>query len=205
MLSTTDLVLVCLLPGPRDLEIARLLGWYRIPLRTAPKVVAVDYLAFYQPASFGEHAGQIEYIASVRGHELTTRGELLRDESDHPRAREEYYKIQLGGLEKLPNAIRTDKWKRLTFLYSTGEHLLNGKTLNDLVVEGEERLLLWQSLRERAENGQGYKADLPDADVPPEVLMALLGIRELEGQYGGRGQVEPGASKGHDKTDADAW
>src|SRR5512139_2236392 len=139
-LSPASLVLVCLLPHPRDLEIARLLGWYRIPLRTAPKVVAVDYLAFYQPASFGEHAGQIEYIARVRGHELTTRGELLRDESDHPRAREEYYKIQLGGLEKLPNIIRTDKWKRLTFLYSTGEHLLNGRILNDLVVEGEERL-----------------------------------------------------------------
>ena len=41
-------------------EIARLLGWYRIPLRTAPKVVAVDYLAFYQPSAFGERGGQIE-------------------------------------------------------------------------------------------------------------------------------------------------
>jgi len=183
MFSTTDLVLVCLLPGPRDLEIARLLGWYRIPLRTAPKVIAVDYLAFYQPASFGEHAGQIEYIARVRGHELTTRGELLHDESDHPRAREEYYKIQLGGLEKLPHVIRTDKWKRLTFLYSTGEHLLNANTLNDLVVEGEERQFLWQSLRERAENDQAYAAELPDVDVPPEVLMALLGIREVQNVY----------------------
>ncbi len=85
MLSNTDLVLVCLVPSPRDLEIARLLGWYRIPLRTAPKVVAVDYLAFYQPGSFGEHSGQIEFIASVRGHELTTRAELLRDQPDHPR------------------------------------------------------------------------------------------------------------------------
>jgi hypothetical protein len=65
-------------PLPRDMEIARLLGWYRIPLRTAPKVVAVDYLAFYQPASFGERSGQIEYIAQVRGHELTTRGELAQ-------------------------------------------------------------------------------------------------------------------------------
>jgi hypothetical protein len=51
MFRPTDLILVCVLPTPRDLEIARLLGWYRIPLRTAPKVVAVDYLAFYQPAA----------------------------------------------------------------------------------------------------------------------------------------------------------
>jgi hypothetical protein len=173
------LILVCLLPTPRDLELARLLGWYRIPLRTAPKVVTVDYLAFYQPSSFGERGGQVEFIAEVRGHELTTRGELLRDEADHPRAREEYYKLQLGALEKLPQPIRADKWKRLTFLYSTGEYLLNAKTLNDLVVEGEERLLLWQSLRERAEHDQLYKVDLPDVDIPPEVLMALLGIGDV--------------------------
>lgn len=179
MLKPSDLILVCLLPSPRDLEIARLLGWYRIPLRTAPKVVTVDYLAFYQPAAFGERGGQIEFIASVRGHELTTRGELLRDEADHPRAREEYYKIQIGGLEKLREPIRTDKWKRLTFLYSTGEYLQNAKLLNDLVVDGEERHLLWKSLRERAENEQLYKTDLPEADIPSEVLMALLGIKEL--------------------------
>lgn len=183
MLKPTDLVLVCLIPTPRDMEIARLLGWYRIPLRSAPKVVSVDYLAFYQPNSFGERGGQIEYMAQVRGHELTTRGELLKDESEHPRAKEEYFKVQLGGLEKLKEPIRTDKWKRLTFLYSTGEHLLNAHTLNDLVVEGEERLLLWRSLRERAENEQLYKVDLPEADIPPDVLMALLGIKDLKGEY----------------------
>lgn len=187
-LSPSSLVLVCLLPTPRDLEIARLLGWYRIPLRTAPKVVAVDYLAFYQPASFGERSGQVEFIAEVKGHELTTRAELLKDEPHHPRANEEYYKIQIGALEKLKEPVKTDKWRRLTFLYSTGECLLNAKTLNDLVVEGEERNLLWKSLRERAEQGQAYKTDLPEADIPPEVLMALLGIKELQTEYneGGR-------------------
>ena len=179
-LSPTSLILVCLLPTPRDLEIARLLGWYRIPLRTAPKVVAVDYLAFYQPSVFGERGGKIEYIAQVRGHELTTRGELLKDEAEHPRAKEEYYKIQIGGLEKLPQPIAADKWKRLTFLYTTGEYMLNAKLLNDLVVQNEERDLLWKSLRERAENEQLYKTDLPKADVDPALLMLLLGISGTE-------------------------
>lgn len=183
-LSSTSLILVCFVPSPRDLEIARLLGWYRIPLRTAPKVVAVDYLAFYQPASFGERGGKIEFIAEVRGHELTTRGELLKDEADHPRAKEEYYKIQIGGLEKLKEPVVADKWKRITFLYTTGEYLLNAKTINDLVVDGDERQVLWMSLRERAENEQLYKTDLPEADVPPEVLLALLGIKEVNGEYG---------------------
>jgi hypothetical protein len=183
-LTPSSLILVCLVPTPRDLEIARLLGWYRIPLRTAPKVVTVDYLAFYQPSTFGEHGGQIEFISQVKGHELTTRGELLKDEADHPRAKEEYFKIQLGGLEKLREPIKTDKWKRLTFLYSTGEYLLNAKILNDLVVQNEEeRGILWKSLRERAENEQLYKTDLPDVDIPPEVLMALLGIKEAQADY----------------------
>ena len=171
------------MPTPRDMEIARLLGWYRIPLRTAPKVVAVDYLAFYQPSSFGEAGGRIEFAASVRGHELTTRRELLKDEPKHPRANEEYFKIQIGGLEKLSNSIVADKWKRLTFLYSTGEYLLKAKTLNDLIVNDDERGLLWRSLRERAENEQLYKTDLPEADIPPEVLIVLLGIKEANVPY----------------------
>jgi hypothetical protein len=183
MLTSTSLVLVCLLPTPRDLEIARLLGWYRIPFRTAPKVVAVDYLAFYQPGSFGDQSGRIEWTAPVRGHELTTRAELLRDEPDHPRAREEYFKVQLGPLERLKQPILADKWKRLTFLYTTGEYLLKAQTLNDLVVQSDERQLLWQSLRERAENEQLYKTDLPEADIPPEVLIALLGIKEPNVPY----------------------
>jgi hypothetical protein len=145
----------------------------------------VDYLAFYQPSAFGERGGKIEFVAEVRGHELTTRGELLKDESDHPRAREEYYKIQIGGLERLQEPVLADKWKRITFLYTTGEYLLNAKTLNDLVVDGDERLLLWRSLRERAENEQLYKTDLPEADIPPDVLMALLGIGGRDGGYGG--------------------
>ena len=183
MLQPTSLVLVCLIPSPKDLDIARLLGWYRIPLRSAPKVVAVDYLAFYQPSAFGERGGQIEYVVPVKGHELTTRGELLKDEANHPRANEEYYKIQLGGLEKLPHPIIADKWKRLTFLYSTGEYLLNAKLLNDLVVQNEERDVLWRNLRERAENEQLYKTDLPATDIPPEVLMMLLGIKDVQGDY----------------------
>jgi hypothetical protein len=183
MLKPTDLILVCLLPSLRDLEIARLLGWYRIPLRTAPKVVAVDYLAFYQPSAFGERGGQIEFVSQVRGHELTTRGELLKDEANHPRAKEEYYKLQIGALEKLKEPVKSEKWKRLTFLYTTGEYLLKAKSLNDLVVNGDERQLLWRSLRERAENSQLYKTDLPEADIPPEVLIALLGIKELQESY----------------------
>jgi hypothetical protein len=183
MIAHTSLVLVCLLPTPRDLELARVLGWYRIPLRSAPKVVAVDYLAFYQPASFGDLGGRIQYLAPVRGHELTTRADLLRDEPDHPHAREEYYKIQLGALERLNNPIGAGKWKRITFFYTTGEYLLRAASIQELVVSSDERPLLWQSLRERAEHEQLYKTDLPEIDLSPEILITLLGIKDLQAGY----------------------
>lgn len=188
---STALILVALIPKPRDMEIARLLGWYRIPLRSAPKVVNVDYLAFYQDSAFGpDHRWQIETIAPVRGQELTTRGELLRDEANHPRAHEEYYKIQLGPLETLPQPVLAGNWKRVTFLYTTGELLRSAKTMRDLVVRSEERDILWKSLRERALKANQYQAEqLPEIDLDP-ILLAMLGdlslIKEPQGVYNER-------------------
>jgi len=178
------LILVAVVIEPRDLEIARLLGWYRIPLRTAPKVVAVDYLAFYQTGAFGAEKWRIQFICQVLGHELVTRAELLQDEPTHPRAAEEYYKIQIGPLESLPTPILAEKWHRITFLYTTGEYLLNAHRLNDLVVQSEDRNTLWRALRERARQTQAYHVkDYPDVDLDPKLLAMLLGIKELEESY----------------------
>lgn len=176
--TPTSLILVVLMNNLRDMEIARLLGWYRIPLRSAPKVVAVDYLAFYQTAAFGEEKWRIQYVGQVRGHELTTRAELLRDESDHPHAQQPYYKIQIGPLIPLPRAILAETWRRITFLYTTGEYLLKARTVNELVVETEERQVLWQALRERASQSQQYQSkELQELDIDPLDLASLLGIQ----------------------------
>jgi hypothetical protein len=175
------LILVSVLPAERDLDIARLLGWYRIPLRFAPKVVEVDYLAFYQTGTFGvQHRWKVEYIAPLRGHELVTRRELFRDEPDHPRADEEYYKLQIGSLQALPQPIPAGRWKRVTFLYTTGELLASAQTVNDLVVRREEeRTLLWRSLRERALHSGKYQAgELPETALEP-ALLAMLGALKL--------------------------
>jgi hypothetical protein len=148
-MNPTDLILVCLLKDKRDLEIARVLGWYRIPLKTAPNMVAVDWLAFYQTAKFGEDKWAINYVAPVKGHELATRAQLLKTQPDHPRADEIYYKIQIGPLERLPRPIPSRKWRRITFLYTTGEKLRAAEELNDLIVQSAERERLWKALRER--------------------------------------------------------
>jgi hypothetical protein len=168
-MNPSDLVLVAILKDKRDLEIARVLGWYRIPLRSAPKTVAVDTLAFYQTAKFGTEKWAINYIAPVRGHELVTRAELLRTQPDHPRAGEMYYKVQIGPLERLARPVPSRAWRRITFLYTTGERLLAATELNDLIVQSEERERLWKALYER-----GLAAERQYQRGSGEVDLALL-------------------------------
>ncbi|MBI4771508.1 MAG: hypothetical protein HY784_14135 [Chloroflexi bacterium] len=168
--SATDLILVAVINNRRDLEIARILGWYRIPLRTAPRTVNVDWLALYQTAKFGEEKWAVNYVARVRGHELTTRAELLRTQPDHPRASEQYYKVQLGPLVRLAQPIPSRRWRRFTFLYTTGERLAQATEINDLVVQSAEREMLYRALRER-----GLLPErVPEADGDDELDLALL-------------------------------
>jgi len=47
-------VLVAVLNNQPDFERARDEGWYRIPLKRAPRRIAAEYLAFYQTGAFGD-------------------------------------------------------------------------------------------------------------------------------------------------------
>ncbi len=186
MLDPTALILVSVMNNPRDLEIARLLGWYRIPLRSAPKVIYVDYLAFYQTSAFQQQKQRIQYLAPVLGHELVKRIDLLKDEPDHPQAQQEYYKIQLGAMQELSHPVLADEWRRITFFYTTGELLSKAQTIKDLIVPADERELLWKALHERANLGQRYETvavESPGMDLDPDLISILLGLKELEDVY----------------------
>ena len=79
-ISDTSLVMVAVIPSTRDLDIARLLGWYRIPLKSAPKIIAVDYLAFYQTSAFPkDEQGQIRWFhgRNSMGNTLSNCVEIL--------------------------------------------------------------------------------------------------------------------------------
>jgi hypothetical protein len=151
-----DLILIAIMNNRRDFEIARLLGWYRIPVKSAPKTLWVDWLAFYQTAAFGDQKWSIRYLARLKGFELVRRYELLQQESDHPRAHDPYFKLELGPLTSLTHPIPSHRWKRFTFLYTTGERLLAAQDLTDLSVPpSKERNRLWRLLEER----QSWGAD----------------------------------------------
>ena len=168
MIHPTDFVLIAVLNNLRDFEVLRLLGWYRIPLRFAPKIVSVDVVAFYQTAEFGDEKWSIRYAARVQGVEMVKRSDLFQEDVHHPRALEEYYKLQLGPLEILPHAIASRAWHRITFFYTSGDKLLNAREIHDLVVPAADRETLWNALRDRSDSftvGNGEVGNIPWPDA----------------------------------------
>jgi hypothetical protein len=125
--------LVAVINNPRDMEIARTEGWYRIPVKHAPQRLGADYLAFYQTGAFGEgERWRVNFYAPVRRVRRVRRRDLLPDEPDHPRADDEYYKFELGPLARLPRPIPSRRLRRITFIPTTLKRLLSAQEINDL-------------------------------------------------------------------------
>ena len=142
-------VLVAVMTRVRDFELARDEGWYRIPVRSAPKFFPPDYVAFYFTRAFKEQAFSVRYFAPVRGHELVKRRDLLPDEADHPRAEQPYYKLQLGQLVQRKQPIVSKTWRRLTFILTNGKHFSTASEINELILGPKEHDILWRALKER--------------------------------------------------------
>lgn len=163
-------VLVVVMNNPRDFAIARDEGWYRIPVQRAPRQVAADYLAFYLTRVFEEERWTIPYIAPVLRYRVVRRVDLLPEEADHPRAQEWYYKVEIGPIRRLPRPIPSRRFRRVTFIPTTLQRLLNAEELNDLWMSSEVQAQLHAALKERhvhaeqqyvvAEGGSPYRADL---------------------------------------------
>jgi len=144
-----DRVLVAVMNRRQDLEIARDLGWYRVPYSKASRGVHFEYVAFYFTAPFGEQRWAVHYYARRQGHELVTRAELLPGEPDHPRAGEFYYKIQLGPLQKREPPIVSHRWRRVSFIHTTWDRFQAAEEINDLFSEEDEFVdRLYHALRE---------------------------------------------------------
>jgi hypothetical protein len=144
-----DRVLVAVMGRPRDFEIARGEGWYRVPERKAPRGVYFEYVAFYFTAAFGEEKWAVHYYARRLGHELATRRDLLPDEAEHPRADEAYYKLQIGPLQRKEPPIVSRRWRRVTFIHTTWDRFQAATEINDLFVEGGEYVdRLYHALRD---------------------------------------------------------
>lgn len=139
-------VLVAIVPTQADWERVCQEGWYRIPVRRAPRQLGAEYLAFYHPKCFGDLRWSIRYYAPIVRYRVVRRDVLLPHQADHPRAAELYYKVEIGSLEELPHPILSYKLRRVTFIATDLDTLLQAREITDLWRCRQESIKerLWQ-------------------------------------------------------------
>jgi len=169
-----DRVLVAYVPRPADFAIIEAEGWYRIPQKYAPKGLHAEYFAFYFGLHFGPEKWAIHYYARRVGHELTTRLALFPDQPEHPRAGDWYYKVQLGPLQRLARPIISLRWRRITFIHTTGDRFQQAAEINDLYVDGEEFVdRLYAALKERGIQAERHY-EVKESGVVYAVPLAIV-------------------------------
>lgn len=209
MFHAADRVLVGVMTRPQDFHVAQDEGWYRIPDRHAPKCTTdAAVLAFYFTAAFGENKWAIHWYSEVRGHELVLRRDLFPDESNHPRADNRYYKMQIGPLIRREPEIPSLRWRRISFIETTWDRFSAAEEINDLYISGADGLYV--TLKESGffpereyfirDGGDCYTADVAvpcksgvvkmmwgDAPVPDGVLRNpdMTAVRAAVAQLGG--------------------
>ncbi|MGC9522683.1 MAG: hypothetical protein ACP5HG_12485 [Anaerolineae bacterium] len=209
MFHAADRVLVGVMTKPADFRIARDEGWYRIPQKHAPQSTTdAAVLAFYFTAAFKKEKWAIHWYAEVRGYELLYRRDLLPDQPNHPRAREPYFKMQLGPLIRREPPIPSLRWRRITFIETTWDRFNDAEEINDLYASGADGLYV--TLKESGffperdylirEDDEAYTADLAipcregvvpivlgDKPAPPDALRSQdpTVIREAVTRLGG--------------------
>lgn len=190
-------VLVAVLPTPADLARADEDGWYRVPVARAPGQMAADYLAFYQTGAFAPaERWQVAVLAAVRRVSIARRVDLLPGQPQHARAQDEYYRIELGTLWRLPRPIPSRRLRRITFIPTTLSRLLAATEINDLWDKGTSQDRLWSALLNA---GLEAERQAPWDEPPDDAVVDLddmWGAAETPEQppidfalYGSRGRV----------------
>lgn len=126
-----ETVLVAILKNKNDQRILLKHHWYRIPVEFLPKR-EFKYLAFYQPTIFGKHGKRIEYYARVLRRKVCKRISLLPKEAKHPRANDNYLKLEFAEVKKLPRPIRNIIPRRVSFGFTTLKNLFSSRDILEL-------------------------------------------------------------------------
>ncbi|MCR4281359.1 MAG: hypothetical protein NUV88_03455, partial [Candidatus Kaiserbacteria bacterium] len=146
-------VLVSVLKDTRDLRILRKEYWYRIPLAYVPRR-KFTHLAFYQPASFGRLGKRIQYYARASKKKIAKRIVLLPKEKSHPRAQDDYLKIELAWVKKLARPIKNIVPRRISFGFTSLKSLLKAQDILELYgIAPTEQII------ERGLNNLGIKTE----------------------------------------------
>ena len=139
-------VLVAVITRTVDWQRVQTEGWYRIPVRSAPRRISADIIAWYHTRAFGADRWCVRWYAPIERVRLQTRRELLPNEADHPHAHEHYWRLDVGPLSELPRPVPAARLRRVTFIPTRWERLLHAHDVNDLWLGDQAREELCQRL-----------------------------------------------------------
>ena len=139
--------LVAILNNQRDFEILLREGWYRIPVRNAPRRWPPRWLAFYQTKIFGAEAYSVQYYGEVERIARLPRAALFPLERPNPKSDKIYFKLSLRDVKMLPQPIRSLRPRRIVFIPTTWQKLITATEFNDLFDDSPLEDELWASLR----------------------------------------------------------
>jgi hypothetical protein len=147
-------------------------------------------LRFTSTKAFESDKWAIHYYASVQGHELLTRRDLIPSQPDHKRAGEWYYKLELGELQHKIPPIISHNWRRIAFIETTGDRFEAAEEINDLFEDQSPVGRLYVSLKEEGfhperdwplkENDVAYTVDLALPRGNNEWLPIIFGSPDRE-------------------------
>ena len=153
---------------PADLSGQGNKGWYRIPLDRAPRRIAADYLTVCRTGTLpagrtlgGARTGACTRISSRKTHRADPRP------PEHPWADQSYYKVMLGPLAPLPHTVPSRRLRRIAFIPTTLDRLMQAEEINDLSIKSSAQERLWAALKLAdidAERQYPLADDLPTAD-----------------------------------------
>jgi very-short-patch-repair endonuclease len=140
-------VLVAILKELSDFAILREQGWYRIPVRTAPRRWPPKWLAFYQPQVFGTDAYKIRYYGEVSNIRTVERKDLFPNEFASELSNRKYYQLELKSLEERPEPLTSLRARRLVFVPTTWEKFVLAEQVNDLFDDSPLEDRLWAEFK----------------------------------------------------------
>ncbi|WP_110515034.1 hypothetical protein [Herpetosiphon llansteffanensis] len=174
-------VLVAVLNNQADWQRIQEQQWYRVPLAHAPRRMAAGILAWYQTKAFGAEGGQIRWYAEINHVSQATRIQLIPEQPEHPRAQEHYWRLQIGALQSLPQPIKAQRFRRITFISTNWQQFIHAKQINDLWLG--DSLIEQLSQQLISEGMNVVRRRLHDGNTPPQgtcLLIPLLNQLELQ-------------------------
>lgn len=149
-------VLIGVINRPKDLEILYQQGWYRLPVRSAPRYLAAEYLALYQTRRCPPQGGAVNLLAPILRYSLVRRSELLPEEALHPRSHELYYRLELGPIWHLSHPVPALRQRRMAFITTTIGRLFEAQDLADLWQHTSRQERLQQVLGQQLPEDEGW-------------------------------------------------